>query len=779
MKKSIEFVSCALLSSFLVCPVSAYDHTSYDQSGLVIQYDGADNEDNGGSDVLVVNLGSGGSSFDLKPVVGNNGYNKTRVAHPDDKVADGEIRLGDCAGDYCSHGWMYSSSSSTAVGTGDGWTIEYVGAMADGQSKNGYSYVVGIDNGTDGGRLLYLASGQPSTGTIGAEAMAGGYNYEGTSFVKGADLEANNNSVLATRSVTLDATTKTVVFYENGVKVGEGTTKGSTKGGVKRINIGDMRAGRGYGWWSGSIKNIRVYSRVLSAAEIAVNYDIDGYRFYGKSSDPGQLVIANEPSGIGAPVPGAGVQSPALGASVACSAPTAFFKDGVRYVASGYTLETSDDGGETWSEPVEYVGDSYTYVNSGVTTRLTWKWIPTHYRLYVDKNGGSEEFSFTPAVDVEDPSDTATAGGYFQLGELVAVRGIPMETPVASTFTKWTGDCGETTNNPVEITMDAAKRIKASFSRPWFREGNSIVKDDWILTVSTYNGVLDGVDKPLSIAKYVSGSGELDMSSLNKDLVAAGEPPVKAIGEYAFDPKPAAVTGLVLPTEENGEGIAVISKWAFAYCPITGPVDFWSVEEIGDNAFRDVSGITGDCILPKCVSVGDRAFRSGTANQGSFKGGALVAPELSLMYEGCFAACGFTSAFLPKMTNAVKNVKYPFYSATAFTNIVLSADVDTLPPEFVYGVPSSGVLVLDFPRKRPVTDVSVWVREGVDKSKIIIHSSIVGTENWTSDEDNFVPLADVTDTPSAEVRAVRKLLGRYGGCWFSAIPQGPTSLILR
>ena len=757
-----------IIVAFAATVASAYDHTSYNQTGLVIQYDA---EDNGANASTLVNLGTGGSAFNLAAQTSN------------DKVEDGVIKVGHLAeGNYKNHGWAYSSAAATAAGDGTGWTIEYVGAMSGGESRNGYSYVVGIDNGADGGRLLYLASGQPSTTSIGAEAMAGGYNYEGNSFVKGADLGTETNGAFATRTVTLNTSTKTVTFYENGVAIGSGTTKGTTAGGVKRVNIGDMRKGRGYGWWEGEIKNVRIYSRVLSAAEVASNYDIDGYRFYGKTSAAGQLVIANNPGDIGVPVPAAGVQSPASGATLNCSATEPFYKDGVRYMATGYTLETSTDGGSTWSAPVAYAGNTYAYVNEGVTTRLVWQWTPTHYRLYVTKNGGSETFVFSPAVDIADEVDTTTVGGYFPTNTTVSVTAQTTSTPVVSTFTKWTGDAGETTANPLSVTMNGAKSVKAWFLRPWYLDthANTVSKGDWTLqcgyaTVTTNGVQLSG----RSITGVISGSGVLDMSELNRDLADQEvEYLVVKIANEAFNGNN-KITGLVLPAEEYGVGIVEIGQNAFSGCSnLAGGLDLWSVVTIAGGAFYNCEKLSGDLILPRCTSVGNRTFRMGNTGK-AFKNGRLVAPELLTMEEGAFAACAFTYAYLPKFAPTTVSGQYPFYNATYYTNIVFSADVTTLHPQFIYaGTPASGVLVLDFPGNRPTTAFSTWM-DSAKKSQIVIRTPSKVSTNWTSDTANYVPMENVTDTPSADVLAVKKIVGQYAGCWLSEIQPGGTIIVVK
>ena len=218
---------------------------------------------------------------------------------------------------------------------------------------------------------------------------------------------------------------------------------------------------------------------------------------------------------------------------------------------------------------------------------------------------------------------------------------------------------------------------------------------------------------------------------------------------------------------------------AFQNCSnLAGEIDFWSVVSIGNNAFNSCEKLSGDLVLPVCTSVGGRTFRMGTAGK-AFKNGRLIAPELLTMDEGAFGSCAFTSAYLPKFAPTTTSGNYPFYGVTCLTNIVFSADVTALHNKFIYtGTPASGILVLDFPKNRPTTAFSTWM-DSTKKSQIVIRTPNKFSSNWTSDADNFVPLADVTDTPSAEVLAVKRIIGQYAGCWLAEIPRSGLIVVLR
>jgi hypothetical protein len=113
------------------------------------------------------------------------------------------------------------------------------------------------------------------------------------------------------------------------------------------------------------------------------------------------------------------------------------------------------------------------------------------------------------------------------------------------------------------------------------------------------------------------------------------------------------------------------------------------------------------------------------------------------------------------------------------TNIVFSADVTALHNKFIYtGTPASGILVLDFPKNRPTTAFSTWM-DSTKKSQIVIRTPNKFSSNWTSDTDNYVPLSGVTDTPSAEVLAVKRIIGQYAGCWLAEIPRAGAVIVIR
>ena len=232
-------------------------HADYVQDGLVICYDALDNSD---SDKLV-NLGTAGSSFDLSPVTAAK-----------DKIADGWIRT--------ETGWVMASALDTAV-TGEGYTVEYYGKQTgSGDSAASYFYVVGSslndasNSSKEDAPFRIGSAGKDSKGMCIAGTTAA-WSSNANSLKPSGKL---NSSELATRTGTIDAGTQMIAYYENGAKVASAANAGTVNAGIRRVNIGDLRAKRGC-YWIGDLASVRIYNRVLTPEEIAHNATIDVCRF--------------------------------------------------------------------------------------------------------------------------------------------------------------------------------------------------------------------------------------------------------------------------------------------------------------------------------------------------------------------------------------------------------------------------------------------------------------------------------------------------------------------
>ena len=122
----------------------------------------------------------------------------------------------------------------------------------------------------------------------------------------------------------------------------------------------------------GTMKAVRAYNRVLSNAEIYRNYKVDVARFDGALAVTNVLVAGKFDE----------YQGTELGAYEVVGTGTFTAGDATDHVKGkvrpilGYTIE--EWNGDSWGDPVEYEGSSYTYTfgESSAMVCLTWLWEP-------------------------------------------------------------------------------------------------------------------------------------------------------------------------------------------------------------------------------------------------------------------------------------------------------------------------------------------------------------------------------------------------------------------
>ena len=363
-----------------------------------------------------------------------------------------------------------------------------------------------------------------------------------------------------------------------------------------------------------------------------------------------KLVIASDLNAAGNPDPGYGGVSVELGASRTCRAGGPDFRDGLCYTCSGYSLETSTDGGKTWSKP-EYhrgEGDEYVFTNEGTLTRLTWLWDVTAYRLTATADQGRETFTYAPDADFVD----SDGQHYYLPGKTVTMTPHAVTEPTVSAFAKWENPPEGSTlsGDALVLTMQSAPlSVNASFARRWKYvtkedsglSAESITDGNWQIYIGRYRGTIDGVEYPYK--SYTpqgkenaveSGAGILDFTTLNADLAAQGvKTPFKHITGKTFA-KCQTLTELVIPADIPSSNnspflecrnlrkvtiLADLSGWNRD--SVTGPFDKSTALEEAEipNAVRVPQSMFRNCpalkrlTLPDTVTeIGDSAF-SGTA----------------------------------------------------------------------------------------------------------------------------------------------------------------------
>ena len=121
--------------------------------------------------------------------------------------------------------------------------------------------------------------------------------------------------------------------------------------------------------WEGEVYTVRLYDRVLTAAEISRNYAIDRARFFGEVFAT-NVIVATAVEGLEGAEPSGVYAIDAEGHTF--SAPKKATLDGSVYVCTGYTLETWDGSG--WGAPVKFQSASYAATDVAAKVRLTWQW---------------------------------------------------------------------------------------------------------------------------------------------------------------------------------------------------------------------------------------------------------------------------------------------------------------------------------------------------------------------------------------------------------------------
>ena len=107
-------------------------------------------------------------------------------------------------------------------------------------------------------------------------------------------------------------------------------------------------------WFLGTIKSVRIYDRVLSDEELALNRAVDEVRFFGAAMSVTNVVVASSVRGVSGDTPEGAYALSAGGHTFTAPASVTVGEDS--YSCTGYMLETWD--GSAWGEPVSHSGTS-------------------------------------------------------------------------------------------------------------------------------------------------------------------------------------------------------------------------------------------------------------------------------------------------------------------------------------------------------------------------------------------------------------------------------------
>ena len=166
-------------------------------------------------------------------------------------------------------------------------------------------------------------------------------------------------------------------------------------------------------WFTGTIKSVRIYDRVLSAAELKANRAIDDARFFGAG-----VTVATSMEGLDGNEP-CGDYALGLGGRT-FTAPQTRTVGGDLYACIGYTLETFDEATSEWGAATVSDALSCTVADTSKKYRLTWQWIaqsPVARYAYLEADGNDW-------IDLEVQARDGTR--MFADMEWVALSGYPV-----------------------------------------------------------------------------------------------------------------------------------------------------------------------------------------------------------------------------------------------------------------------------------------------------------------------------------------------------------------
>ena len=376
------------------------------------------------------------------------------------------------------------------------------------------------------------------------------------------------------------------------------------------------------------------------------------------------LTIGAVPLALGVPDPAYGrIDGVMDGREIVCAMPVDTAADAqTMYRCTGWKLYYADELGE-WGEAVSNgMGTTFTYRHErGRTAKLEWQWGFAAHRTKITADAGRELFTFSPESPLADPGDPNS--GFFAPGTVVTVTPHGATEPTVSTFLRWDEPLPEgatVSGEALTFTVpDAPLTVNATFSRHWtFQERAededypTVTDGNWTLFVTPYSGTtIDGVSAPYRTiipqkadTCIKAGSGRLDFTTLNDDLMAAGVTrPFKHLANNTF--AGSAVTEVIIPSNiPSAFGCPFNECRKLVSVTLYPTFELWTADS-GTGMFRN-------CTALKTVSM----------------------PNAKVVPPRVFCFCSsLTEVLLP---DTVTNImEAAFYSCTSLTSVKIPASV--------------------------------------------------------------------------------------------------------
>ena len=347
----------------------AFDVGDYVQSGLVLHYDGIRNQGpdapHDSAATTWKNLGTGGATYDMTKggassssdwVDGmgfhfaGDAYFKSANKQALPEYYEIQALVDAKASDASGIGYLYTRVFADTWNSSDtAWNRSSIAVRPEwAQNVSGTTYKGSLVFNTH-----YYSNGRPlvptSAATVFDYITALGDSKSAALFTR-LDVPTAMPGRASPLSGSWAASNASYVYiggHDNGNNVGEALT--------------------------GTVKNFRYYSRILSDEERAWNRVVDEARYFGRRA---ALPVTNVVIASNIPIVTGGepVGCYAVDGSHVFSAPASKVVKGRTYTLDGYTLEEWDDATGTWGAPVSHAGELYCTATSSSRVRLTWQW---------------------------------------------------------------------------------------------------------------------------------------------------------------------------------------------------------------------------------------------------------------------------------------------------------------------------------------------------------------------------------------------------------------------
>ena len=316
-----------------------------------------------------------------------------------------------------------------------------------------------------------------------------------------------------------------------------------------------------------------------------------------------------------------------------------------------------------------------------------------------------DELSFSP-VPASVVTNPASRVARYAAGATVSVSATSSIGQAGRHFAGWEDlpDGAVVSGETVTLTLGDDTALSARYATHWVpvREGGVLYVTDNNWKLSTMVGARELLGRPAGEWRYfpencaAAGSGVLDLSLLNGDLLEAGELPVIHLADQCFSS--AAATSATIPadipsgSEGPFHGCATLSSITYlgdfsswltgeytpserglcSACPNLRAVDLPNATIIPRCAFKGCPALAGFALAPSCTNIHPRAFEASWI--GALSGGAALVK----IGEKAFYSCENLSS-VPDLRNVVE------IRSDAFNNCSRLAGAIVLPKATAIG----------------------------------------------------------------------------------------------